>query len=103
MLTPESKLAKEIQLYCGQRNWIIIRQQSGLFYDQNGNMIRIGFPGLSDYLILTDTGIPIFAELKVRPNKPTKEQLHFINVMNARGVRAGVIYSIEDLENLVHS
>lgn len=100
-MTPETLLATRLKLYCGEHNYIIIRQQSGNFYTSQGIPVKIGFNGLSDYLIITDKGEPVFVETKVRPNKPTKDQLRFIDEMHKRGVKAGVVYSIEDFIELI--
>lgn len=96
MQTQETRLAKEIMLWCGEHNWIIIRQQSGMFYTQYGELIRIGFEGLSDYLIITDKGKPIFVETKIHPRKPTQKQIDFINIMNKRNVLSFVCYSLNE-------
>ena len=100
-MTPESELAAKIKLYCGEHNYIVIRQQSGTFYTSLGIPVRIGFNGLSDYLVITDSGKPVFVETKIKPRKPTREQLNFIKIMNERGVKAGVCYSLQDFVNLL--
>lgn len=100
-MTPETLLANEIALFCGEHNWIIIREQSGLFYTQYGEPIRIGFPGLSDYLIITDKGDIIFLETKIKPRKPTQDQVNFINEMNKRGITAFVCYTLDEFKNKV--
>jgi len=102
-MTPETRFANEVKLWCGQHGYIIIRQQSGMFYDPHGNLIPIGFKGLSDYLIIGRDGIIAFAELKVKPNRPTTEQLKFIDEMHKRNIKAAVIYSLDELSELLCS
>lgn len=99
-MTPETRFANEIKYKCGLNNMVVIRLQSGLFYDRDGNPIRIGFEGLSDYLVIDDKGNMAFAELKVEPNKPSSEQIEFIEKMKKRNQRAGVIYSFDELLDL---
>ena len=55
-MTPETALAHEVQLWCGENGYIIIRQQSGVFYAPDGSRVKIGFPGLSDYLVIGENG-----------------------------------------------
>ena len=47
-------------------------------------------------MILTDKGQVIFCETKVRPNRPTKKQLNTIRILNERGFKAFVCYSLEE-------
>ncbi|MBR3208845.1 MAG: hypothetical protein IKF82_01110 [Bacilli bacterium] len=47
-------------------------------------------------IILTDKGQAIFCETKVKPNRPTKEQLNTIDILTKRGFLAFVCYSLEE-------
>lgn len=100
-MTPETALAHEVQLWCGENGYIIIRQQSGVFYAPDGSRVKIGFPGLSDYLVIGENGVVAFVETKVKPNKPTTDQLRFIAEMQRRNIRAGVVYNVDDLKKLL--
>lgn len=41
--------------------------------------------------------MPVFIEVKVKPNKPSPEQVKFIEEQRAKGAIAGVVYSIDEL------
>lgn len=43
----------------------------------------------------------MFIEAKVKPNKPTPEQVKFIEDMKAQGAVAGVCYSVDDFWGLI--
>ena len=102
--TPETRLANEIKSWCGEHNWLCYHCINGTFYGRDGVMIRLAFPkGFPDLLILTDYGQAIFVETKVKPNKPTPEQVKFISELQARGFIASVIYSMEEWLNLINS
>ena len=99
--TPEVRLMKEIQLWCGQHNFIAFHTNVGKikFWDKVQKKERFfdtGLPpGWPALMILTDKGKVIFCETKVKPNRPTKEQINTINVLVKRGFLAFVCYSIE--------
>lgn len=44
---------------------------------------------------------PVFVEVKVRPNKPTPEQVKFIEEQRSKGAVAGVCYSVDDVWDLL--
>ena len=95
-MTPEMKLLREIQLYCGQHNFIAFHQNVGSVKMADGRYFNTGLPkGWPDLMILTDKGQAIFCETKVKPNRPTKEQLNTIDVLVKRGFLAFVCYSVE--------
>ena len=57
--------------------------------------------GRSDLSAIKDGKIS-FIEVKVEPNRPSKEQINFIEQMRERyGCRAGVAYSVEDAVRIV--
>jgi len=95
-MTPEMKLLREIQLYCGRRGWIAFHTNVGSVKMADGRFFNTGLPkGWLDMIILTDKGQAIFCETKVKPNRPTKEQLNTIDVLVKRGFLAFVCYSVE--------
>ena len=94
--TPEVRLMKEIQLWCGQHNFIAFHTNVGKVKMWDGRYFDTGLPvGWPDLMILTDKGQVIFCETKVKPNRPTKEQLNTIDVLVKRGFLAFVCYSVE--------
>lgn len=52
-------------------------------------------------IILTNNGKVIFCETKVKPNRPTKEQINTIEVLRKRGFLAFVAYSLEEFIEVV--
>lgn len=82
---------------CKKYGGICLRWNSGLFrpVDSPDRIVRIGMVGVSD-LMYIGNGYVAWIELKEKPNKPTKEQLQFIEEMKKMGHRAGVAYSIEE-------
>lgn len=94
--TPEVRLMKEIQLWCGRNGFLAFHINVGKVKLSDGRFFSTGMPvGWPDLLILTDKGQAIFCETKVKPNRPTKEQLNTIDVLVKRGFLAFVCYSVE--------
>ena len=64
-----------------------------------------GFPDLFGVLPADQSrfgcAVPVFIEAKVKPNKPTPEQVKFIDDMKAQGAVAGVCYSVDDFWELM--
>ena len=102
-MTPESRLKNTIELKLSELGYIPLRLNVGTFYTYLGDRISTGLPkGTSDLLaIQPGTGRAVFIECKVRPRKPTPEQIHFIEKMIAQGALAAVCYSWEDVEGLL--
>jgi hypothetical protein len=102
-MTPESKLKAQVELFLSKKGYIPLRLNVGLFYTKNGYPIRTGLPkGTSDMLAISPSGQAVFIETKVHPRKPTAEQLNFIEVMRKQGCKAGVVYNIEELKELLN-
>lgn len=96
-MTPESRLKNQIKLYCGERNWLCYHVNVATVQLMTGQYFRTGLPkGFPDLLILTDDGRCIFCETKIKPRKPTTEQLHFINNLQQRGFKAFVAYDLNE-------
>ena len=102
-MTPESRLKAQVELFLSEKGYIPLRLNVGLFYTKNGYPIRTGLPkGTSDLLAISPSGQAVFIETKVHPRKPTAEQLNFIEVMRKQGAIAGVVYSIDELNELLN-
>lgn len=102
-MTPEHRLMNEVRLWCGKHDMLCFRCNVGTYLLANGTYMDTGLPvGFPDLLVLTDKGEAVFVECKVKPNKPTKEQLEFLNNVKRRGFKGGVVYGIEDFINLVN-
>ena len=91
----ESKLVYETMQELG-RFGAVFRTNAGRFYTKSGQSVS-GLPkGFSDILFIGNDGIANFIECKTKPNKPTDEQVEFIEKMRRLGCRAGVAYSVND-------
>lgn len=93
----ESDLMNRIRLELSQRDYAVFRVNVGCGKTYDGRYFKTGVPkGFSDLFAVKDGRI-YFLEVKVKPNKPTKEQLNFIRQMKERyGAAGGVVYSVEE-------
>jgi len=67
----------------------------------DGRYFDTGLPrGFPDIIALKD-GKCYFIELKVGKNKPSEEQINFINQMIKNGFSAGVAYDFEEILKIV--
>ncbi len=102
-MTPESKLKAQVELYLSKLGYIPLRLNVFQAFTRDGIPIRTGLPkGTSDLLAISPSGQAVFIETKVHPRKPTAEQLNFIEVMRKQGAIAGVVYSIDELKELLN-
>ena len=89
----ESRLIFEVMQELGKHG-AIFRTNAGQFYTRSGQRIS-GLPkGFSDLLFIGNDGVSCFVECKVKPNKPSPEQIAFLEKMAALGARTGVAYSV---------
>lgn len=101
-MTPETLLANEIRLYCGKRNWLCYHCLNGTVYSRNGDMITLDFPtGFPDLLIITDDGRVFFIETKIKPRKPTSEQVKMQDNLRSRGFISGTVYGLEEFVKML--
>lgn len=101
-MRPEKHLENEIKLYCGQRGWAVIRTNVGSFKLPDGRWFDTGLPkGWPDLMILTNTGKAMFVETKIKPRKPTKDQIEKIEFLKSKGFIAFVCYEISEFINEV--
>lgn len=104
----ESYLVNDIikAVYPCMKLW---RANVGRVKTSDGRYFSTGLPrGFSDLFgvlpaDMTQKGvaIPVFIEAKVRPNKPTEEQVKFIAEQIDKGAIAGVCYSVDDVWELL--
>lgn len=68
----------------------------------DGTYFNTGVPvGYPDLTIFTDDGRVLFIETKIKPRKPTDEQLHFLQILRERGFVAEVVYNFDEFLNIV--
>lgn len=84
------------------KHGIVLRLNNGLFYTEDGRPVKSGLPkGTSDLLYIGNNGLVAFMEVKTATGRPSKEQINFINAMQARHLKAGIVRSVEDALNLI--
>ena len=101
MQNKESRIMHEIEIALCENGFFVLRQNSGIFYTRTGQAVRIGFPGLSDLLLVNPKGEVAF--LKVKPDHKAykrPEQIKFIEQMKNRGYRAGFVTTVEEALNV---
>ncbi len=101
-MTPETKLKNTIMADCGERGWLCFHINVGTVRLPDGSFFSTGVPkGWPDLTILTDQGQAIFIETKIKPRRPTKEQLNLLRILSEKGFVAKVVYSAEEWKNVV--
>ena len=100
-MNPESKLMHIIMAALSEKGCFVLRTNSGVFYDSNGNRVRVGFPGLSDLIGFRPDGKFFALEIKTATGRPSEEQLKFIDFCHSRGIPAGIAKSVEDALQIV--
>ena len=114
-MTPEDILKNNIMLEAGRLGFVCLRLNSGKAW--NGKMvttstghhaiidprpIQLCPEGTSDMLFLMPDGKYCFVESKIRPRKPTPQQVNFIERIKSLGGKAGVCYSVEEFTDLIN-
>ena len=92
----EHDLQNLIRLELSRLGYTVFRANVGTVLMKDGRWFDTGLPkGFSDLFAVKD-GRVYFIECKVKPNKPTPEQLNFIERMIQQGCAAGIAYSVEE-------
>lgn len=97
----EHDLMNAVRLELSERGYAVFRTNVGKVRMSDGRFFDTGLPkGFSDLFAVKDGKI-YFIEVKIKPNKPTKEQLNFIKQMHDNyGCTGGVIYSVREAVEL---
>lgn len=97
----EHDLQNLIRIELSKKGWITFRINVGKVKMHDGRWFDTGLPpGFSDLMALKN-GRTIFIEVKAKKGKPSKVQLNFIEQMKKNGFVAGIVYSMEDVYNLI--
>lgn len=97
----EHDLQNLIRLKLSELGWTTFRTNVGKVKLADGRWFDTGLPkGFSDLIALKD-GVLVFIEAKIHPNKPTKDQINFLNNMQKNGFKGDVVYSVDEAVNLV--
>jgi hypothetical protein len=93
----EHKFQNQVRKELSNLGYISFRTNVGKIKMHDGRWFDTGLPvGFSDLIILKD-GKTYFIELKTGRNKPSKNQLHFLEIMKKNGFNAGVAWTMEDV------
>ncbi len=91
----ESRLVYDVMRELGKHG-AVYRCNAGSVRLPSGKTFR-GMPkGFSDIMLVLPGGQACFVETKVKPNKPSDEQIAFIEKMRRLGCNAGIAYSVAD-------
>lgn len=98
----ETDWMHEVMIYLSARGFKVFRTNVGKVRLADGRFFDTGLPkGFSDLFAVKD-GRAYFLETKVKPYKPTKEQLIFLSAMRRAGCKAGIAYTVEDVEEIIN-
>lgn len=94
---PETILQNKIRIELSKLGCIVLRHDVGTFRSPDGkHTVKIGTVGEPDLAVLCPNGKTVWIEVKIPPNKPTKEQVAFIKKATEMGHTAGIATSVEE-------
>ena len=95
----ELNLQKRCMLYCSSLGLLCYHFEATSYQLPNGSYVNsnvpVGWPDLT--IIDPKTSKVYFVELKIKPNKPSKEQLHYLSVLP----NAHLCYSLDEFKALL--
>lgn len=92
----ETDLMNQIRLKLSEYGVVTFRTNVGKVCMADGRWFDTGLPpGFSDLMAIKE-GRVYFLEVKVKPNKPTPNQLLFLSRMKNKGCGGDVVYSVSD-------
>ena len=97
----ESEILSEILALSNGRDLVLFRQQSGLFYTQDGRVTRIGIDGIPD-VFGAFNGRAVWIECKNDTGTVSMEQSRFICAAIMRGELAFVARSAKRVFDMLH-
>lgn len=92
----ETVLMRKIMVALSEKGHFVMRTNAGIFYNANGDRVRIGFPGLSDLVGCTSNGRFFAIEVKLPGEEPRDDQEKFLEAMRKSGAIAGCAHSVEE-------
>ena len=95
----ETNIQNEIRIALSHHG-IVFRMNTGFFRTETGQMVKCGFPGMSD-LLFVGQGFTAWIEVKKPGGRVSKEQIRFIEQMRAKGHKAGIAYCVEDAIRII--
>lgn len=100
-MNPETRIQNKIRVTLSERGCIVLRCNTGLFYNKKGLPVRCGLVGHSDLYGHRPDGKAFYLEVKTPKGLASREQKNFISAMNATGARAGFARTIDDAVRVV--
>ena len=74
---------------------------TGKIKGRGGHWITLGYPGVSDIIGMTKTGKFFAIEVKKPGEKPTKQQLEYLEMVEDNGGLADWVTNVEDAKALI--
>ena len=94
-MNKETVIMHQIMAVLSAKGCFVMRTNSGVYFDSQGNRITIGFKGLSDLVGFRPDGRFFALEIKTPTGRPSKEQIKFVEFCMTRGAIAGIVNSVE--------
>ena len=99
----ESDLQKQILDYLRWRGIFCWKSNTTGIYDPVRKMFRTNhYKGVADIIGIAKGGFLIAVGVKMKGNKPSPEQVQFIETIKQFGGVACIAYSLEDVEKLIN-
>ena len=96
-MTPETRLSNDIKLWCGEHNILCFHINQGTLYTQYGGVVKLDTPnGFPDLLCIYTNSRTAFIETKIKPRKPTKDQLRVQALLRDRGFPSTTVYTLQE-------
>ena len=94
----ELNLQNECMLYASSHNLFCYHFEATSYQLPNGSYVNSNVPvGWPDLTIISPDGKVMFVELKIKPNKPSKKQLHYLSVLP----NAFLCYSLDEFKEAI--
>lgn len=100
-INAETRLMRQIMVALSEAGCFVLRTNSGVYYDSQGNRVTIGFPGLSDLIGYTADGKFFALEVKTPAGRASAAQIAFIENCYRSGAIAGFTRSVQSALDIV--
>lgn len=102
-MNSETIVMRKIMVALSEAGHFVMRTNAGVFYNANGERVKIGFPGLSDLVGCTSEGRFFAIEVKLPGEHPRPDQKKFLEAMRNSGAISGCAHSVEEALDIVSS
>ena len=97
----EGILQKGLLTYLNCKGYFWKNHTTGIYDQRKGIFRRLGQKGMSDILGVLKGGRFVAIEVKIKPNKPTADQLAFLQKVRNTGGIGIVAYSLDDVLEII--